>query len=177
MIRALLAALALSMLVPVQAAAQAEVPIGGISADPDAPIEIAADMLEVDQAGGAAEFSGNVQVVQGDLRLAAARVRVEYTTPTEAAEAEGDEAPAPQRRRIARVVAEGGVTLVTATEAAEAAEAVYDLEAGTIRMQGDVVLAQGGSALAGDRLVIDLETRAGRIEGRVRSVILPDGGQ
>jgi lipopolysaccharide export system protein LptA len=158
----LLAALLLAAL-PVPAAAQAQVPFAGLDTDRSAPIELSADALEVDQAAGTARFTGNVVVAQGGLRLAAARVRVDYAI-----------APDTGRNRIARLHAEGGVTLVTPEDAAEAESAVYDLDSGEIVMQGGVVLTQGGNALAGDRLVIDLDRQTGRIEGRVRSVILPD---
>lgn len=161
-IRCLLVALCLQGL-PALAAAQAQVPFAGIGADSGAPVELTADTLEVDQAGGSALFSGDVLVVQGDLRLAADRVRVEYAT-----------APDSGRSRIARIHATGGVTLVTPDEAAEAASAVYDLDRGEIVMEGDVVLTQAGNALAGDRLFIDIAGRSGRVEGRVRSVILPE---
>jgi lipopolysaccharide export system protein LptA len=150
---------------PAAALAQAQVPFSGIGADRSAPVELSADALEVDQAAGTARFSGNVLVVQGDLRLAAETVRVEYAA-----------APDTGRNRIARIHAEGGVTLVTPDEAAEAARAVYDLDDGAIVMEGEVLLTQGGNALAGERLVIDLERGTGRIEGRVRSVILPGSG-
>ncbi len=158
----LLVALCLAVL-PVATQAQAQVPFAGIGADRSVPVELSADTLEVDQAAGTARFAGNVVVVQGGLRLAAESVRVEYAT-----------APESGRNRIARLQAEGSVTLVTPEEAAEADSAIYDLDSGEIVMQGGVVLTQGGNALAGDRLVIDLDRRTGRIEGRVRSVILPD---
>ena len=161
-LRALLP-LILSLGLPAAAAAQAQVPFAGLGTDPAAPVELAAESLAVDQAAGTADFQGDVLVVQGDMRLAADRVQVTYA-----------EDPATGRTRIARLHATGGVTLVTPADAAEAAEAVYDLDARRITLTGDVVLTQGGSALAGDRLVIELDSRTGRMEGRVRSVILPD---
>ena len=158
-----LTAALLALLLPATALAQTQVPFAGLGAERDAPVELAAESLEVDQAGGRALFSGEVLVVQGGLRLAADRVEVIYAT---------DEATG--RNRIARLEASGNVTLVTPEDAAEAATALYDLDAGRITLTGDVVLTQGGNALAGERLVIDLDRRTGRMEGRVRSVILPD---
>jgi lipopolysaccharide export system protein LptA len=160
----LLAALSLAQL-PTGAVAQAQLPFSGIGTDRDAPVELSADSLEVDQAQGTALFTGDVLVIQGDLRLSALRVRVDYATD-----------PDSGRNRIARINADGAVVLVTPAEAAEGDRAVYDLDSGEIVMEGSVVLTQAGSALAGDRLVIDLDTSTGRMEGRVRSVILPDSG-
>lgn len=136
-------------------------------ATPPEPVEVSAETLEVNQAEGYALFSGNVVVVQGPLRLAADTVRAEYG----AGEEEG------ARMQMNRLHAVGNVVLTTADEAAEAAEAVYDVPAARIVLTGDVVLAQNGSAMSGDRLVYDLTTRSGRMEGRVRTILLPGGGQ
>ncbi|MGY6411528.1 MAG: LptA/OstA family protein [Alkalilacustris sp.] len=141
---------------------QAQVPFSALAVDRGAPVEIEAAALEVDQQGGAAEFSGDVLVVQDGLRLSAERLWVSY----------GDD-PTTGQTRIREMRAIGSVTLVTPSEAAEAGQAVYDLDAGQLTLEGDVLLTQGGNALAGDRLVIDLGTGTGRMEGRVRSVILP----
>ena len=105
------------------ALSQTNVNLGGISADPTAPVEITADSLSVEQDTGTAVFQGNVVLGQGDLRLSAARVLVVYD------EASGD---------ISRLSATGGVTFVTATEAAESQSAEYNLDAGTLVMNGDV---------------------------------------
>jgi lipopolysaccharide export system protein LptA len=47
---------------------------------------------------------------------------------------------------------------------------------GEVRMGGNVVLTQGGNAISGDSLVINLNTGNGRIEGtegRVKTIIAP----
>ncbi|MCB1346092.1 MAG: lipopolysaccharide transport periplasmic protein LptA, partial [Rhodobacteraceae bacterium] len=41
-------------------------------------LEVTADTLQVDQTTGASEFSGNVLAVQGDMRIAAGALRLEY---------------------------------------------------------------------------------------------------
>ena len=158
----LLWVLALALLVPDTAAAQAQVPFSGLAVDSAAPVEIEAQTLDVDQEGGAADFAGDVLVVQDGLRLSADRLQVSYGAD-----------PDTGQTRIRQMRATGNVTLVTPDEAAEAASALYDLDAGSLTMEGDVLLTQAGNALAGDRLVIDLASGTGRMEGRVRSVILP----
>ena len=70
-------------------------------------------------------------------------------------------------------MAGGGVTFVTASDAAEAQDAVYSVAEGTVTMSGDVILTQGRNAIAGDRLVVDLGSGNGRMEGRVRTVFTP----
>ena len=156
---------ALLLFAPVAAFPQAQVPFSGLAVDRAAPVEIEAEALDVDQEGGSAEFSGDVLVVQDGLRLSADRLQVAYGAD-----------PATGQNRIREMRASGSVTLVTPAEAAEAGSAVYDLDAGRLTLEGDVLLTQRGNALAGDRLVIDLGSGTGRMEGRVRSVILPDAG-
>lgn len=141
------------------AMAQTGLSIGTGSFDTNQPVEVSADELAVDQQAGTAEFLGNVVVVQGEVRMAADRVQVVYAT---------DAAANPNG--ISRLIASGGVTLVTPTEAAEAQEAVYTISSGDIIMSGDVLLTQGPNTLAGEQLTVDLQTGTGRMEGRVRTV-------
>lgn len=147
------------------AVAQTGLSIGTGSFDTNQPVEVSANELAVDQQAGTAEFIGNVVVVQGDLRMAADRVQVVYAT---------DDAANPNG--ISRLIASGGVTFVTPTEAAEAQEAVYTIASGDIVMSGDVLLTQGQNTLAGEQLVVDLASGTGRMEGRVRTVFGASAG-
>lgn len=158
-LRPLLAALLIGLALP--AAAQAPIAFGGVKADTSAPVEVAADALSVDQTTGRATFSGNVEISQGDMRLSASTVMVDYA---------GDD-----RRRIRALEAEGGVTLVSGPDAAEAARASYDVEAGRITMTGDVLITQGANVLSGQTVVVDLATGSAQVEGRVRSILQPAG--
>ena len=135
--------------------AQTNINLGGISADPTAPVEIAADSLSVDQDTGKAVFSGNVLIGQGDLKLSAGKVEVIYAAET---------------GEIAQLMATGGVTFVTATEAAEAVSADYDLVAGTLVLAGEVLLTQGASAISAERMSINLNSGNAELTGRVRTV-------
>lgn len=146
---------ALLGLLPMSALAQAEVALGGLSVDRAAPVEVTADSLSVDQVSRRALFQGNVVIGQGELRVSAAQVEVIY------AEATGD---------IARLLASGGVTFVTATEQAEATDADYDLTTGQLTLTGNVLLTQGANAIAADRMVVNLTDGTARMEGRVRTV-------
>lgn len=141
--------------------AQTNINLGGISADPKAPVEVSADNLSVDQDSGTAVFSGNVIIGQGNLRLSAGSVRVVY------AEATGD---------IAQLIASGGVTFVTNSEAAEATTADYNLITGMLVLSGEVLLTQGASALSAEKMTIDLNTGNAQMSGRVRTVFQQNGG-
>lgn len=157
--RSILASLLMAICLPVAAFAQADVAFGGLKHDSSLPIEISADRLQVDQSSGAATFSGNVVIGQGDMRLSAGKVRVEYAT---GADTTGE---------ISRLHATGGVTLVNGAEAAEAREAVYTIASGVVVMTGGVILTQGQNALASDKLTVNLATGTGQMDGRVKSII------
>jgi len=129
----------------------------------DAPIEIDADELEVDQATGASVFRGNVRAEQGEMVLTAGSLRLEYSR-----------APEGGRTRIDRLIAEGGVTFVTPAEAVEAAEATYSLADQTLEMRGDVVLVQGPNVLSGQMFRADLARGSGAMTGGVRTIIQLD---
>lgn len=140
--------------------AQTNVALGGVSVDTSAAIEVAADSLSVDQATGKAVFSGNVLIVQGDLRLSAGQVEVIYSEET------GD---------IARLIASEDVTFATGTDAAEAQNADYDITTGLLTLTGSVLLTQGASAISAERMVLNVETGTATMEGRVRTVLQQGG--
>ncbi|MGR3514638.1 MAG: lipopolysaccharide transport periplasmic protein LptA [Paracoccaceae bacterium] len=142
----------------------ANIALGTSGFDASLPVEVTADQFSIDQSSGEAVFDGNVLIVQGEVRLSAGKVTIEYAE-------EGAE------NAIARLLASGGVTFVTSGDAAEARDAVYSVAQGTVTLSGDVLLTQGRNAIAGDRLVVNLSSGNGLMEGRVRTVFTPsDGG-
>lgn len=146
-------------MVPNLASAQGlQVAFAGFDQNADLPIEIAADSMSIDQEDGTALLTGNVVVGQGELRLAAPRVTVNY------AEAGG----------IARILAEGGVTVVTAEEEVEAQTALYTLSDDSMVLSGDVLLSQGRSAVSSETMRVDLASGTALLEGRVRTVLQPN---
>ncbi len=153
-----LAVLMTGLLLPGLATAQTQMALGGLTADPSAPVEVTAESLSVDQATGRATFEGDVLIGQGDMKISAATVEVVYD------DASGE---------IARLEAVGGVTFVTATEAAEADSAVYDISGGMLTLIGDVLLTQGRTALSSQRMEINLAAGTAQLTGGVRSVIEP----
>lgn len=148
------------------AAAQTTVPFGTSSHDASEPVEVTSDRLDLDQGTGTAVFSGTVRVGQGELRLAADRVQVYYDPKAKG----GNTGP------IQRLVATGNVTLANGTQAAESNEATYEVASGHVDMKGNVLLTQGSNALSGDKLAIDLNTNTARMDGRVRTLFVPQSG-
>jgi lipopolysaccharide export system protein LptA len=133
---------------------------GGLKGDPSQPVEVKADSLSVDQTNGAAEFSGNVLVTQGAMKLSADKVTVTY---------------AADQKQVQSLHATGNVLLVNATDAAKGNEAVYTIASGAVVMTGDVVLTQGAAAIKGQKLSVDLKSGTGRMEGGVTTTFVPGG--
>ncbi|SFR54869.1 lipopolysaccharide export system protein LptA [Yoonia tamlensis] len=142
------------------AVAQTNIDLGGMTVDTTAAIEVTADSLSVDQQTGTAVFTGNVIIGQGDLRLSANMVEVVYGS---------------ENSEIIRLNATGGVTFVTAAEAAEAQSAEYDITTGLLTLSGDVLLTQGASAISAQNMVVNVTTGSARMEGRVRTVLQQGG--
>jgi len=139
-------------------AQQATIAFGDLQQDTTLPVEIAAETFSVNNADGTALFSGEVQVIQGDMTLAAAEVLVEYD---------------PTGQAINRLLASGGVTITSLGDAAAAKEAVYTIESGQIVLTGDVRLTQGPSAMSGQKLTLNLTDGTGVMEGRVTTTFVP----
>jgi len=156
--------LVLALCTGIAIAQSANIALGTSGFDASLPVEVTADQFSIDQSSGEAVFDGNVLIVQGEVRLSAGTVTIEY------ADDGSDNA-------ISRLLASGGVTFVTAGDAAEATDAVYSVAQGTVTLSGNVLLTQGRNAIAGDSLVVNLSSGKGLMEGRVRTVFTPsDGG-
>ena len=139
-------------------AQQATIAFDGMKQDTSLPVTLDADTLAINNADGSAKFTGNVVVAQGEMRLTAGDVQVEYS---------------PDGGGIKTLHATGGVTLINAGNAAEAKEAVYSIDNGNVVMTGDVLLTQGANAISGQKLVINLKDGTGVMEGGVQTVFTP----
>ena len=119
----------------------------------NAPVDVQADRIEVQDRADRAIFSGNVRIEQQGLTMTAARLTVAYAN------------GAGSGVEIQRLDATGGVTVKSATESARGDIAIYDLPRRLITMVGGVSLNQGGNEVRGGRLVIDLNTGRSVVDG------------
>jgi lipopolysaccharide export system protein LptA len=119
--------------------------------DTDAPVDVAADRIEVQDRADRAIFTGNVEVRQGSLELSTARLTVAY------ANQGGIE--------IERLEASGGVVLRSPSETARSRFAIYDLNRRLVTMIGGVTLTRGQSHVQGGRLVLDLDSGRAVMDG------------
>ena len=147
---------ALSLLLAPPAIAQTNIALDGFSADATAPVEIASESLTVNRESGSAVFTGDVVIAQGKLRLSAESVEVIYL------EASGD---------ISRLLAEGHVIFVTENDAAQSDQAEYNLTDRRLVMTGNVILTQGASTIASDRMTVNLDTGEAQLDGSVRTTL------
>ena len=117
----------------------------------NAPVDVAADRIEVQDRADRAVFSGNVVVRQAELTMNAARVTVAYASSGNI--------------QIERVDASGGVTVRSPSETAHGQFAIYDINSRLITMLGAVTLVRGDSHVSGARLAIDLNSGRAVMDG------------
>lgn len=136
-------------------AALAQSQSGGTSAlkghDSNAPVDVSADRIEVQDRADRAIFAGNVHVVQNELTLDTSRLTVAYSN-------DGGV-------QIQRLDAAGGVVVKSPSETAKGNFGIYDLNRKLITLIGGVELTRGANRIFGQRLTIDLDSGRAVIDG------------
>lgn len=122
----------------------------------DAPIDVTSERLDVDENANTALFTGDVVAVQDTMTLYAPWVKVFYKE---------------DQSGISHLIAKDGVTLIQGDEAAEGEEATYDLEKEVIVMTGDVLVTQRLSAIAADKMTVQLDDGTALMKGRVKTLL------
>lgn len=144
---------ALTLFVASGLAAQAQ--SGGTSAlkghDSNAPVDVSADRIEVQDRADRAIFAGNVHVTQAGLSLNTQRLTVAYSN-------QGGV-------QIQRLDAAGGVVVRSASETARGNFGIYDLDRKLITLIGSVELVRGDNKIFGQRLTIDLSSGRAVVDG------------
>ncbi len=137
--------------------------------DSTAPVDYAADRIELLDLEHRVVLSGDVRITQGDLTMRAPRTTVDYS--------------ASGPLQIQRLDASGGVVVTRGDETAKGDVASYDFNQRIITMVGNVVLTRAGAdSLRSGRLVIDLNSHltttsagsGGRVSG---SFSVPKGAK
>jgi len=120
--------------------------------DSNAPVDFSADRIELQDRADRAVLTGNVDIVQGDMRLRAARVTIAYASTAQT--------------EVTRMDASGGVTLTSRTETARSQFAIYDLRTRLVTMIGGVVLTRNGQGeTRGNRMVLNMNTGFATLDG------------
>lgn len=157
---------------------------GGRAASTDQPIDISSNALEIQQAQQVAIFTGQVEAIQGDLRLKADTLKVHYRqkSATAGAKPTAQKAPAPAQDEsmgaISRIEAIGNVFVSSPTETAQGETGDYDVDKKVVVLVGNVVITRGQSVLRGNRATVDMITGRSTMEvapgQRVRGLFVPD---
>jgi lipopolysaccharide export system protein LptA len=131
--------------------------------DSNAPVDFAADHMEVQDKQKRVVLTGNVDIRQIELHMTADRTLMAYTNT--------------DKLTLQRVDATGHVVVTRNDERATGDVGVYDLTRKLITMVGHVVLNRAnGDTLNGGRLVIDLNTGVSNIDGHTAGPASTTGG-
>lgn len=118
----------------------------------NAPVDYAADRIELQDKQDRVVLSGNVDVKQAELRLRAARTVVNFTNAGS--------------MQIQRITASGGVVVTRNDEVATGDVGIYDFGKKIITMTGNATIKRGnGDTLRGGRLVVDLNSGVSSASG------------
>jgi lipopolysaccharide export system protein LptA len=132
--------------------AQSTQPVSALKGhDSNAPVDITAARIEVQERADRAIFAGDVHVRQAELTLDTERLTVAYSSKG------GIE--------IDRLDASGGVVVKSPSETARGDFGIYDLKRKLITLVGNVRLDRQDSRVTGARLVIDLDSGRAVIDG------------
>lgn len=121
----------------------------------NAPVDVNADRIEVQDRADRAVFSGNVHVVQTDMIMDTPRLTVAYTNTQGGA----------GNPQIQRLDASGGVVVRSPSETAKGDFGVYDLTRKLITLIGNVQLNREQNQVNGSRMVIDLDSGRAVVDG------------
>ena len=125
---------------------------GIASHDSSAPVNYAADRIELQDRENRVILSGNVVIEQAGLTVRSARTLVNFEDTGSLS--------------IQRITATGGVEVTRGDERASGDNAIYDFGRRIITLAGNVRLRRGTDTLNGGRLVIDLESGLSSVDGR-----------
>jgi lipopolysaccharide export system protein LptA len=183
-----LAPIVLGLLLGACALGGAGVAMAQLSPQSNAPVDITADQLDVQNQKCLAIYTGDAEALQDTSRLRANTINIyNKTLPPHSGAAQATGEPGSQNcGQLDRMEADGQVYYVTPNEVVKGDHAIYNAGDKTITVTGDVVVAQGKNVSAGARLVINTDTGIATFSsnvtgrgkpGRVRTVVYPNQSQ
>jgi lipopolysaccharide transport protein LptA/LPS export ABC transporter protein LptC len=150
--------------------------------NPDAPIDLNADALDVDDQRKRAVFRGDVDATQDGFKIRCAELTAHYkgeaglvdaaSLGTEPADGKkpSSELTRLEARKDVRVTSKDG-------QSATGDWADFDAKANTVTMGGNVVLSRGKNMVRGTRLMIDMTTGESKIDTAPQNTVAaPSGG-
>ena len=122
----------------------------------NAPVDVTADRIEVQDRADRAIFAGNVHATQAEMTLETPRLTVAYS---------GGAGGANNNVQIHRLDAAGGVSVRSPSETARGDFGIYDLDRKLVTLIGNVQLNRENNQVNGSRLVIDLDSGRAVVDG------------
>lgn len=122
----------------------------------NAPVDVTADRIEVQDRADRAIFAGNVHATQAEMTLETPRLTVAYS---------GGASGPNNNVQIHRLDAAGGVVVKSPSETARGDFGIYDLDRKLITLIGNVQLNRENNQVNGSRLVIDLDSGRAVVDG------------
>ena len=127
----------------------------------NAPVDVTAERIEVQDRADRAIFAGNVHATQAEMTLDTERLTVAYSNKPGGAGGAGGSGGV----QIHRLDAAGGVVVHSPSETAKGDFGIYDLDRKLITIIGNVRLTQRNNVVMGQRLVINLDSGRAVIDG------------
>jgi lipopolysaccharide export system protein LptA len=143
------------------------------------PITVTSDTLEYDYKKNVVVYRGEVQAIQGQVKVRSDRLTVTLEGSGEEKESGG--MPGKGGLRLRAIVAEGSVRIDNGTRWATGGRATFDQQQRTLVLTEDPKLHDGSNEVAGERVVVYLDEDRSVVEGgrrRVKAVFFPgkEGG-
>jgi lipopolysaccharide export system protein LptA len=130
------------------------------------PIQITSEKLDFDYKNRRTVFHGDVDVIQGDVRLQSDVLTVDY-------------AQVGDKQELKEVTAEGHVTITQGPKKATGNHAVFVQASRTVVLTGNAVLEEGSNQVNGDRIVVHPDESRMEVLGenrRIKVILFPGQG-
>ena len=145
-------------------------PFGGFRSDPNAPTDIEADTLEVNESTKQAIFRGRVIAKQGEFVINTAELVANFTGQTgmlSSGASDGQQKGGVAGAQLTNIETRGGTKIVSKDgKEAEGQTALFDIKANNVTMAGasGVTLKQGPNIIQGSKLKMDLTKGEAHVE-------------
>jgi LPS export ABC transporter protein LptC len=171
---------------------QPDAATGGVAqfkTSPDAPVDVEADSLDVDDNARIAVFRGDVVTRQGEVTMRSSEIQAYYTGSARLADTTGQTSQGPTSQgqtsqgqtsqgqagggtELSRIEAKGAV-VVTSEDGRKVtgSAARFDAKSNSVVVSGDVELSQAGTVVRGSRLVIDMTTGKATIDTSAQNAV------
>ena len=130
------------------------------------PIQITSEKLDFDYKNRRTVFNGDVDVIQGDVRLQSDVLTVDY-------------AQVGDKQELHQVTADGHVTITQGPKKATGSHAVFNQSSRTVVLTGNAMLEEGSNQVNGDRIVVHPDESRMEVLGenrRVKVILFPGQG-